>query len=270
MANKSKSGKTRKDTSTEATDTASVYDSIISTCCCGGSSRGENSITKESENQPQQQKTQEKEVNQGFKETPSNVWERLSDVALYLVGATPPVKFVRCLECASVDGSELTLPRVLSELADDYDRKNEKWQMKSIWTISEDVTDGTHPGPGDNAHRSGTPQRRRSRSRSRSRNKRLSKVKSMDSYDNKSVLTEKTYLSTRSLNQNRSTSSGAPKGTENANRKTGDSSGSTTTRKGRNKMKIRRGWSPRRLSSGKSTSGKSIRSIRRPFTRFEI
>mmetsp|Transcript_34856 Transcript_34856/g.75258 ORF Transcript_34856/g.75258 Transcript_34856/m.75258 type:complete len:276 (-) Transcript_34856:107-934(-) len=275
MAKKSKSGRRRKGTSTEVTETSSVYDSIISTCCCGGSSRGENSIIKESENQPQQQgqqqKTQEREVNQGFTETPSNVWERLSDVALYLVGATPPVKFVRCLECTSVDGSELTLPRVLSELADDYDSKNEKWHMKSVWTISDNVTNRTLPGPGDNAHHPGTQQRRRSRSRSRSRNKRLPKVKSMDCYDNKSVFTDKTYLSTRSLNENRSTSGDATKGTENGSRKIGDSSGSTTagTKKGRSGMKIRRGWSPRRLSSGKSTSGRSIRSIR-PFTRIEI
>mmetsp|Transcript_44324 Transcript_44324/g.79508 ORF Transcript_44324/g.79508 Transcript_44324/m.79508 type:complete len:239 (-) Transcript_44324:129-845(-) len=144
----------KKKNATETTEESSVYDSILSTCCCGSSSADQNDqnsiardkIKKKKLEQQQQQQQQQKEY-QDFDKTPK-FWERLSDVATFLVGGTPPVKLVECFECSSADGSELSLPRVLSDLADEYDKQN-KWEVNSMWSISEDATAETAETNGD-------------------------------------------------------------------------------------------------------------------------
>lgn len=131
---------------TEETDESSVYDSILSTCCCGGSFPGQSNSLADKKNKkknqlhqhPHQQQPQEPE--EDVDQSPK-FWDRLSDVALFLVGGAPPVKFVKCMECASADGSELTMPRVLTDLADEYDESN-KWKVQNMWSISEQGTDG--------------------------------------------------------------------------------------------------------------------------------
>lgn len=122
------------DNDTRGTDQCSFYDSVISTCGCGGNSIEEtNSMTEKGK-----LKTQDPTKPQGvdeFDETPK-FWERLSDVAQFLIGVAPPVKFVRCFESSSVDESLITMPRALDELANEYDERNKS----SMWSISESTT----------------------------------------------------------------------------------------------------------------------------------
>lgn len=185
--------------STEETEEGSVYDSILSTCCCAGPPPDKNSIANKKcdpkQRQPRQpdparprQETEELELD----ETPK-FWERLSDAALFLVGLAPPVKIVRCASSSSVDGSVLTLPRVLTMLADDYDEENKNcqadsissetkdWPKFQIWGVKEDRTFATgdvpaHTADGD-LHRSEARRRRR---KNRVGN-RLKKIKSISS-----------------------------------------------------------------------------------------
>ena len=116
---------------TEETEESSVYDALLSTCCCAGSSTDPNSLKeRRKDNQPQHR--------QHDFDRPPKLWERLSDVALLLVGGAPPVKFVKCFECNSVDGSELTVPRVLTDMAEEYDRGSLS-NLSSMWgSISEE------------------------------------------------------------------------------------------------------------------------------------
>jgi len=205
---------------TDATEEVSAYDcNRLLTCCCGGSSHGKSSIDElevdTNQRQPYQEsrrhmrrprqkrkRDQRKKESKSFNKTPSKIWGRLSDVALAIVGLAPPVKFIQCLGCASVDGSELTQPRVLSDLAYEYDRKKEKMRManenkktNSIWnvwhkadendpksstwshggdttdtTVTTDTTDATevpHTRPYRKVHRLDLDTRQRRRSRSR-------------------------------------------------------------------------------------------------------
>lgn len=141
----------KKDNATAATEESSVYEYILSTCCGGNSSPGVKSVAKRIASTKHQQQEQpqppppppqqEQEQDHDHFEKPKFL-DRLINVALYLIGGAPPVNFVKCFQCPSVDRSELTLPPVLSSLADEYD-KNNRSQVDSMWSISEDVTEGT-------------------------------------------------------------------------------------------------------------------------------
>lgn len=124
-----------KDNATRDTEESSSYDSILPTCCCGDSFVGRSSIE---DNEEQQEERRNEFVEK------SNLWERVTDIALALVGAAPPVKIIKCLDYSSDDESEVTLPRVLTDLAEEYD-KNNKWKVHSMWSISEDAVEGTTP-----------------------------------------------------------------------------------------------------------------------------
>ena len=132
---------------TEADSIESVLDSVLSTCCCYGDSEGRNSLVDKNREEQQQQEDDDS----------PKFLERISDVFLFLIGGAPPVKFVKCFECASVDESEVTMPRALSELANDYDNNN-KWRVQSMWGISDEGGDvSTHPsivteGPPPDGH----------------------------------------------------------------------------------------------------------------------
>lgn len=192
------------DDATQSTEASSVYDTILSTCCCAGTASGENSFKEdkiaakdkdkdedEIKKKPQQQ---QEYVEEGFDETPK-FWERIGDVALLLLGGAPPVKFVKCFECASVDGSVLTLPKVLCELAEEHDKKNKK-TVNSIWSISEDATDGTDHANAAYINGNNKDSYLNNRSRSGKRWGDRLRLKSSSSFDNRSGIasTEDSYL----------------------------------------------------------------------------
>lgn len=161
----------KKDNSTEATEELSLYESIIFTCCCTSSSsdENENSFVKEDKNRQQQhhRRRRRRRKKKGVK-----YLDRLSDFALYLVGLAPPVKFVQCYDCVSVDDSELTLPAALSEMADEYD------QITSILSVIEDI-EGKLAKSDDFMH-----------SLDRNGGKRSGRIKFKNSSDSTSVFTE--------------------------------------------------------------------------------
>ena len=176
----------KKDNPTAATEESSVYDSIISTCCCGSSSPGANSIAKEVCHAEKQRKNQHPPQEQDLVDEKPKFWDRLTTAALNLIGGAPPVNIIKCFDgCSSVDGSELTMPRVLSSMADEYDR-NSKSQVHSIWSISED-TDGTPIDVNGSSARSGSERRR-----NRLGGRRWDKIKLKSS-------SESSYFSRRSL-----------------------------------------------------------------------
>jgi len=184
----------KKDHGTQATEEESFYSSVMSTCCCVGSYSGdENSFTKNNANNTNTRRQQQPQHEFDDFEQPK-FWDRLSDAARYLVGTAPPVKFVKCFECSSVDESEVTLPRVLSNMADEYD-KNNKWHVNSIWSISEDQTVSTAK---TNDGTNGSKKSRRSRSRGRTVADRLDRLRKGRSSD-KSRLTDDSTQSKRSF-----------------------------------------------------------------------
>mmetsp|Transcript_38613 Transcript_38613/g.92994 ORF Transcript_38613/g.92994 Transcript_38613/m.92994 type:complete len:255 (+) Transcript_38613:270-1034(+) len=133
MAKQRDEAKIRQRSNTVATEESSVFDAILSTCCCGDSSDlAEHSLKDKNDKSKAQPRPED-----AGDDSPRKLWERLSDVALFLVGSAPPVRFVRCFECSSVDGSELTIPRVLTDLANEHDRCNRS-KVHSMWSISED------------------------------------------------------------------------------------------------------------------------------------
>lgn len=124
-----------QDNDTQGTEQCSFYDSIISTCGCGGNSIEETNSMREKGIVETQDPPPKPQVVHEFDETPK-LWERLSDVAQFLIGGAPPVKFVRCFECSSVDESVITMPRALGDLANEYDERNKN----SMMGISESTT----------------------------------------------------------------------------------------------------------------------------------
>jgi len=136
-----KDTKVVEDDVTVDTEEDSVFDSILSTCCCASPGSGQNSILDKDENE---------QANKNVEDEQPKLWERVSDMALFLIGAAPPVKFVKCLEDGSVDDSTLTNPRVLNELAHEYDMNN-KWkvaQSMQSWGHNND-NDGLNQHPID-------------------------------------------------------------------------------------------------------------------------
>ena len=173
-----------KDDRTQATDQSSIYDSILSSCCCGGSSAENNSLAdKGNEDAQKKQEEQQLSSRKAKDETPKFL-ERLGDAALFLIGAAPPVKFVRCFECSSVDGSAITTPRALDDLAYEYDKNNNISYMFSTST-STDGGEDQHQQDQSTSHEpnnaTAVPLKRRNRSRSSRWADKISK-----SYSNKS------------------------------------------------------------------------------------
>lgn len=117
---------------TEATEDSSIVDSIISTFCCNGSYDSLQSYKDEVRRKKEiLRKKKAKQLEAEQKASPT-LWERLSDIALFIFQGAPPVKFVKCFECSSVDDSEVTTPRILIEMAHDYDRNtNKKYRSMS-------------------------------------------------------------------------------------------------------------------------------------------
>ena len=178
----------KKDNVTAATEENSIYDSILSTCCCGTSSPDVNSIAQKGAYTKQQQQQlaqspppppQQQQEQDGFGK--QKLWDRLTNAALYLTGGAPPVTFVKCFECSSVDGSELSIPRALTDLAEEYDRKNRSL-VNSIWSTSENVTERT-PVNNTAVNESGTEHRRQEDrvGSGRPENKKMMKTSSSES-----------------------------------------------------------------------------------------
>jgi hypothetical protein len=117
---------------TEATDESSLVDSIISTFCCNGSYDSLQSYKDEVRRKKEiLRKKKAKQIEAEHKASPT-LWERLSDIAIFVFQGAPPVKFVKCFECSSVDESEVTTPRALIEMAHDYDKNtNKKYRSMS-------------------------------------------------------------------------------------------------------------------------------------------
>jgi len=153
--NDSKNQRDNTTLKTEESDEYSVYDSLLSSCCCSSSSNNKNSLVEVTKkkglkstwtrnNQPKTGNDLTDDQIEVDDTPPIKIYERLSDVILFLTGSAPPVKIVRCFECASVDGSELTTPRPLLDLAEDYDRDN-KWHVQGMWSgdLTNDNTNAT-------------------------------------------------------------------------------------------------------------------------------
>lgn len=98
--------------------------SFLSTLCChGGSLPGDDdNDLKEKDYAPQQQAANTEE-DEGFV-------AKLTATFLYIIGQAPPVHFVKCLEDRSVDQSELSLPQVLTDMAEEYDQNQLKLQLQ--------------------------------------------------------------------------------------------------------------------------------------------
>ena len=173
-----------KDDRTQATDQSSIYDSILSSCCCGGSSAEHNSLAKKGNEDAQKKQEEQQLSSRKAKDETPRFLERLGDAALFLIGAAPPVKFVRCFECSSVDGSAITTPRALDDLAYEYDKNNTISYMFSTST-STDGGEDQHQQDQSTSHEpnnaTAVPLKRRNRSRSSRWADKISK-----SYSNKS------------------------------------------------------------------------------------
>ena len=129
-----------KDEGTQVTVASSGYDSFLNSCCCGDDSADSwnsfllgPSAERNSKSNPGRSKRQE-----DVGHVP--LAERLSDAILGLVGAAPPVKFIKCMECANDELSEMTTPRVLHQMAEEYDQNN-RCELNSMWSMSSDEGD---------------------------------------------------------------------------------------------------------------------------------
>lgn len=98
---------------TENSEESGVFQTILSTMCCAGSSSSLTSYSRSNEITGEDDEDVENE--------PKFFWEAMGSFFLYGIR---PVDFIAIRECPSIDGSELTLPRVLARMADRYDRKN--------------------------------------------------------------------------------------------------------------------------------------------------
>lgn len=97
---------------------------FLSTLCChGGSLPGDDDDDlKEIEDAPKQ-KAAGVEEGEGF-------FAKITGTFLYIIGQAPPVEFVKCLEDRSVDQSEVSLPQVLTDMAEEYDQTQLKLQIQ--------------------------------------------------------------------------------------------------------------------------------------------
>ena len=143
---KPKQYRNRDEVSTVPTEDSSIVESIISTFCCNGSYDSlqsyKDEVRRKKELLRKKKAMQEAAARGAVSDTPT-IWERLSDLALFFVQGAPPVKYVKCFECSSVDESEVTTPPILREMARDYDEStNSKYRSMSPTDFSNTSTTG--------------------------------------------------------------------------------------------------------------------------------
>lgn len=115
---------TQEQPNEENTIIASANNVFLTTLCChGGSLPGDEdgNDLKESGNAPK--KVIELEEDEGF-------FSKLTGALLYIIGQAPPVQLVKCLEDRSVDQSEVSLPQVLTDMAEEYDQTQLKIKLE--------------------------------------------------------------------------------------------------------------------------------------------
>lgn len=117
-------GITEEQPKEESTLLDSANNAFLSTLCChGGSLQGDEdgNDLKESNDSPR------KEVEFGEDE---GFLSKLTGTLLYIIGQAPPVQLVKCLEDRSVDQSEVSLPQVLTDMAEEYDQTQLKIKLE--------------------------------------------------------------------------------------------------------------------------------------------
>ena len=143
---KPKQYRNRDEVSTVPTEDSSIVESIISTFCCNGSYDSLQSYKDEVRRKKEllrKKKAMQEAAARGVANDNPTIWERLSDLALFFVQGAPPVKYVKCFECSSVDESEVTTPPILREMARHYDEStNSKYRSMS-------PTDDSHTSGGN-------------------------------------------------------------------------------------------------------------------------
>ncbi|KAL3791023.1 hypothetical protein HJC23_003012 [Cyclotella cryptica] len=98
---------------------------ILSTLCChGGSVPGEDQDAHDIKGEEDASPLgKEKEDDDGF-------ISKLAGTFLYFIGQAPPVQIVRCMEERSVDQSEVSIPQVLTDMAEEYEHSRRKLEEK--------------------------------------------------------------------------------------------------------------------------------------------
>jgi hypothetical protein len=143
---KPKQYRNRDEVSTVPTEDSSIVESIISTFCCNGSYDSLQSYKDEVRRKKEllrKKKAMQEAAARGVANDNPTIWERLSDLALFFVQGAPPVKYVKCFECSSVDESEVTTPPILREMARHYDEStNSKYRSMSPTDVSHTSTTG--------------------------------------------------------------------------------------------------------------------------------
>ena len=140
--------RTRDEVSTVPTEDSSIVDSIISSFCCNGSYDSLQSYKDEVRRRKEKETLRKKKEMEEQAASNPTVWERLSDLALFFVQGAPPVKYVKCFECSSVDDSEVTTPPILLEMAQEYDRKTKsKYNALSPADHVSTTTEGSELNP---------------------------------------------------------------------------------------------------------------------------
>ena len=115
------------------TASSSGYDSFLNSCCCADdSTESWDSFLLGPNNKRNSKHTGRSKKEEEYDHIPLS--EKLSDALLSLVGAAPPVKFIKCMHCSKDELSEMTTPRVLQEMAEQYDQNN-------LWSVSSDEGD---------------------------------------------------------------------------------------------------------------------------------
>mmetsp|Transcript_34172 Transcript_34172/g.81775 ORF Transcript_34172/g.81775 Transcript_34172/m.81775 type:complete len:296 (+) Transcript_34172:242-1129(+) len=123
-----------KEEGTHVTTASSGYDSFLNTCCCadGHSTDSWDSFLAGPNKKRNSKFTGRSRKEEEYDHVP--LAEKLSDALLSLVGAAPPIKFIKCMQCSNDELSEMTTPRVLRQMAEEYDQNN-------IWSVSSDEGD---------------------------------------------------------------------------------------------------------------------------------
>lgn len=98
---------------------------FLSTLCChGGSVPGEEDDARDIKGEEDEHPLgKEAEDDEGF-------LAKLTGTFLYIIGQAPPVQIVRCMEDRSVDQSEVSLPQVLTDMAEEYEHSRRKVEAK--------------------------------------------------------------------------------------------------------------------------------------------
>ena len=98
---------------------------FLSTLCChSGSVPGEEEDARDIKGEEDAHRLRkETEDDDGF-------LAKLTGTFLYIIGQAPPVQFVRCMEDRSVDQSEVSLPQVLTDMAEEYEQSRRKLEAK--------------------------------------------------------------------------------------------------------------------------------------------